>query len=406
MAARHTFAQLGAGTFVAGTRTVLAAPVVVHPTALRVEARRLADLGVPDALDRLAVSADCRVITPYHQALNRLRELARGEARHGSCGVGVGEAVADALAFPEDAVRAGDLRAPAVLTRKLSRQRARALDALAALAGARPDTVAARDERAILEDPGVPQRWIAAAGTVAPAVRDAATLARWLAEAPALVFEGAQGVLLDGDHGLHPHTTWSDCTSRGALDLLARFAPDAEVRRLGVLRTHLPRHGAGPLPTETGDLEGLVGEHNAENRWQGKVRLGWLDAVLLRHALAVNAGVDALVLTHGDLVPRLPAFRLAVAYELPGRAGGPPERVDDLTRWLAAAPPDDLAGRAALTARLARATPIYRSVPATLEAVVAAVEEALGVPVALVSRGPTAADLTAPPRAPGTRKRP
>ena len=91
----HTFAQFGAGSFVPGVRTFLAHPFVLHPTALLVEGDLLRARGVGDIFERLRVSERARVITPFHQAMNRLRELARGEARHGSCGVGVGETVQD-----------------------------------------------------------------------------------------------------------------------------------------------------------------------------------------------------------------------------------------------------------------------------------------------------------------------
>ncbi len=87
----HTFAQFGAGSFVPGVRTFLSRHVIVHPTALLFEGRALEEKGVGDVFSRLRVSEAARVITPFHQAANRLRELARGEARHGSCGVGVGE---------------------------------------------------------------------------------------------------------------------------------------------------------------------------------------------------------------------------------------------------------------------------------------------------------------------------
>lgn len=114
----HTFSQLGAGSFVPGVATHLAHSTVFHPLALHVEARYLADSGVPDGLARVTVSERARVITPFHQAVGRLRELGRGANRHGTCGVGVGETVRDALAHPNDTLLAGDLCRPEVLLRK------------------------------------------------------------------------------------------------------------------------------------------------------------------------------------------------------------------------------------------------------------------------------------------------
>ncbi|MCK6548017.1 adenylosuccinate synthetase, partial [Myxococcota bacterium] len=130
----HTFAQLGAGTF-AGAKTWLSRHVIVHPTALVAEARALEEKGVSGPLATVEVSDRARVVTPFHQALNRLRELARGDARHGSCGAGIGECVADALRHPDDVVTAADLRAPpGVLAPKIERVRARLIGEARALA--------------------------------------------------------------------------------------------------------------------------------------------------------------------------------------------------------------------------------------------------------------------------------
>src|SRR5690606_25177054 len=105
----HTFAQLGAGSFAPGVRTHLGPAFVLHPGGLAVEAARLARVGVPDALERTTIDRRALVISPFQQAAGRLRELLRGRAAHGTCGVGVGEAVADALAGEPAALRAGDL---------------------------------------------------------------------------------------------------------------------------------------------------------------------------------------------------------------------------------------------------------------------------------------------------------
>ena len=215
----HTFAQVGAGAFVPGVRTWLAHPFVLHPTALLVEAEALRAQGVPDALERLGISERARVITPFHQALNRLRELARGEARHGSCGVGVGETVRDALDFPEDTLRAGDLRDVPRLSRVLARVRERKREEARALA--LPDSEPVRRERALLDTDGVSDAWAERAARVAPRVREDGQLGAWMRATRATVFEGAQGVLLDEDWGFHPFTTWSRCTLANALALLA-----------------------------------------------------------------------------------------------------------------------------------------------------------------------------------------
>src|SRR5438034_885069 len=123
---RHTFSQFGAGTL-AGVSTYLAAPVVLHPTALVREAAHLEELGVADPFRTLTVHPRCLVSTWLHQIANQLRELVRGDARHGSCGHGIGETRSYWLQHGHDAVFARDLRDPATLREKLELLRQRFL---------------------------------------------------------------------------------------------------------------------------------------------------------------------------------------------------------------------------------------------------------------------------------------
>lgn len=384
----HTFSQLGAGTFVAGVRTHLARQVVVHPTALLVEAERLRNVGVPDALGRLSVSPDALVITPFHQAAGRLRELARGDARHGSCGVGVGETVADALETAGDAIRMLDLADTPRLRAKLLAVQERKR---AELRGSRSTVSAsaqALDEWRVLEDADVAVRWAAAAQRLLDhgVVVDDAPLAEALRAPGSVVFEGAQGVLLDEWFGFHPHTTWSTCTFAPALELLRDHAYSGRTTRLGVTRSYAVRHGAGPLPSEDAALAQLLPEpHNAPDAWQGAFRRGWLDLVLLRHALEACGGVDAVAMTHLDALARAPTWRAVNAYRT--REG--------TLRRLPLAPTRDLEHQARLTAELFAAEPIHEQPPIGDEPDRARrwlefVERELAAPVAIEAHGPRA----------------
>ncbi|WNG22507.1 adenylosuccinate synthetase [Cystobacter fuscus] len=383
----HTFAQFGAGTFVPGVHTFLAHPFLLHPTALLLEGEALRAQGVGDVFSRLRVSERARVITPFHQAANRLRELARGDSRHGSCGVGVGETVRDALAWPEDAVLAGDLRDVPRLRRKLQRIREREHEELRALGSSLPDSPQVQRERSLFEAEGVIDAWMERAtrletlGLVAPDT----LLARWMAEAPATVFEGAQGVLLDEWRGFHPYTTWSCCTADNALGLIAESGVDLEIERVGVLRGHMVRHGAGPLPTETEELRPLLSEHNTLNDWQGQVRYGWFDAVLARYALDVLGGVDVLAITHLDLLRRLRTWKAAAHYQ------------DSPVTRLAVEPNPSLEGQAALTRWLLHVTPALEEREPRENLVLEHLEQLLGRRVDLVSRGPRAEDVAPSP---------
>jgi adenylosuccinate synthase len=309
---QHTFSQFGSGTFVPGVRTHLANAVVVHPTALRVEAERLAATGIRDALSRLSVDPGCRVTTPFQQAAGRLRELLRGGARHGSCGVGVGETVSDSLAAPELTLRFGELRQPERVRERLAAQRQEKLREFAELAGSNRSASIDR-ELNLLKDATVEERWLPRASEIARAVQlmndDA------LRVEGSIVFEGAQGVLLDEDFGFHPFTTYSRCVPEGARGLLARIGWSRPVETIGVLRSYAVRHGPGPLPTEDAQVAEATAEpHNTVGTWQGAVRKGWLDLVLVDYALRACGVVDALALTHLDALRALAPFRWCERY--------------------------------------------------------------------------------------------
>lgn len=395
----HTFAQLGSGSFVPGVRTHLPRHVVVHPAALLVEARRLERVGVHDALARVSVHRDALAITPFHQAANRLRELARGEGAHGTCGVGVGETVADALAGADDVVRVGDLWDPAALRPRLkrlqARKRAELDEALRALAGRET----AERERQVLEAEDVSEAWLDALAPLCAtrvAVGDAEERAL-LGGSGALVFEGAQGVLLDEWRGFHPHTTWSTCTFENARTVLESIGWDGAVTRMGVLRAYATRHGQGPFPTEDVALRAALPEpHNASTGWQGTFRVGWLDGVLLRYALAACGGADLLAVTHLDRVQPerwrvCGAYRVGAGSEEAGffeRAGGESEGVVGIRLG----PPRDLGYQERLGRALRSVEPVYEELApgAEAEGLLKWVEARAGVPVGLASFGPTA----------------
>jgi adenylosuccinate synthase len=401
----HTFAQFGAGSFVPGVRTHLARTTVIHPLAMLVEARHLARKGVPDVLERTTVSEGARVITPFHQAAGRLRELARGARRHGTCGVGVGEAVRDTLEHPAEALRAADLPRPDVLLRKARRAQERLRAELSEVLRAARASPQAEPELGLMEDADVPSRWVAAVEALGARERvvEEAHLGALLREGVS-VFEGAQGVLLDEWRGFHPHTTWSTCTFDNALELLREHGFDGPLHRLGVLRAFSTRHGEGPFPTEEPALAALLPEpHNDATGWQGTFRVGGFDAVLARYALAACGGVDALALTHLDrLAERWP---VCTAYRAPPglddgsllREAQNPTRVTGLRLGA----PRDLAHQERLTRALATCEPWREELELggtpdeRAERFVAWVEATLGVPVAVTSHGPAARDKRA-----------
>jgi len=361
----HTFAQFGSGTFTPGVRTHLSRFMLVDPLALAAEARHLAEVGVPDALDRLTVDADALLTTPYHRAAGRARELARGTARHGSCGMGIGETMAFSLAHPDEAPRVADCLSPGRLRRRLAVLRDHYRDLFPDAGEQVPDVAGC----------------VAAYTAFAERVRivGGEYLARLL-RAGHVVFEGAQGVLLDEWHGFHPYTTWSTTTFANAETLLAEAG--ATGVRLAVVRAYQTRHGPGPFVTEDPVLTAeLPDAHNGHNRWQGGFRVGHLDLVALRYALDVAGGADELAVTHLDVARRRTDLRVCHAYRIGAT----------LADHLPPGPPGDLARQESLTRRLLTARPVYRPIADPVEEL----REATGLPVVLRSYGPTAADKTA-----------
>lgn len=393
----HTFAQFGAGTFVPGVRTHLSRFVLVDPPALSAEATALATLGVTDVYTRLSIDAAATVVTPFHKVGNRFREVARGSGQHGSVGRGVGETMADRIAFPHQAVTVADLRDPERLRAKFTFFQALKRQEFGAQLALFAGDAALAPEAALLLDPTAPERLAAAYWRFGQRVR--IVTEQYLGKLAAhgdLLFEGAQGVLLDEWHGFHPYTTWSTTTFDNAALLLSEIGYQGEVVRLGVLRGYMTRHGPGPFPTEDRGLTTRFPDpHNTFGRWQGGFRVGWFDTVLARYAMRAARGVDGLVLTNLDRLASVPSVPIATSYDVgvvsPAEADmliGPQEAVRSFRRkpFLS-----DLAYQERLTAVLGRAKIRYETVPTTPD-YVSILERELGAPVVLTSYGPTAAD--------------
>lgn len=399
----HCFAQLGAGALLPGVRTFLSRYMLVDPLALQAEVQALlrccseSDPGV--IYERLFIDPRCVLVTPFHRLMNQLRELLRGPARHGSCGRGVAEAQLDSERRGLPVVRLAQVREPEqlVATLRLLWQVKvdQAEQLLAELPPQHPELPQLRGLLSELRQPHrVPQlakEYAAIFGPRGPVLADTPPPAR------TAVFEGAQGVLLDRDHGFFPHVTPSRTTPANALALLDEWAPAAERVRVGVLRAYATRHGAGPLPTEDAQLAArLPDRHNGADRWQGRFRVGWFDGLLARYALRAAGEVDALVITCLDRLAGLGPLRLADSYHDPERA----QTLHALPAGAAELPElVDLAHRTAQTRRLCAVRPSYRSLPGWAEpglgparAYVEQVAALLAVPIAAVSLGPTAQD--------------
>ena len=382
----HTFAQFGSGTFNPGVRTLLSRFMMIEPYALINEAAHLRGIGVGEALQRLIIDGSCVVITPPQQAANRLRELARGANAHGTCGIGVGEAMADAIERPELVLRARELADRARVATKLRAVREVKVEQLRepmALLGDMPRARQAIDTLTndVWIDVAIDNyAWLAEQISIV----DARAAQQLIRDSHAVIFEGAQGVLLDENHGFHPHTTWSTATCANADALLDEAGFAGERTRLGVLRSYFTRHGPGPFVTEDAALSDRLSEpHNDAGGWQGGFRVGAFDAVATRYALAVAGGVDGIALTHVDRLPLLPPHICTAYATEDGR----------VIRDIPVRRPADLAHQERLTYQLQRCRPVYTPIDVADEAhFIATLERELVVRVVLASHGPTAAD--------------
>lgn len=386
----HTFHQFGSGSFVDGVHTHLASTMMVSPLHLWEEADELAAKGVPDPLGQITIDERALIITPYHQATNRIREALRGDGRHGTCGYGVGEAMSDSIEHPDEAIRAGELRWPQHLARKLEATRQRKLDEFA---NRRTEIIKAGRARDLetLEDCELSQEVIDfyRVFSLMVAIISGDALAGLLASHEHTVFEGAQGVLLDEWYGFHPYTTWSTTTNANADRLIAEAGFDGEVTKLGVLRAYATRHGAGPFPSEHPLLStALADANNPHNPWQEGFRVGHFDQVLARYALDVVGHIDGLVISCLDQLVGLTNWSVCEGY------------CHDSTEFDHIIPSShpDLAYQEKLTQELLESQPILRRIvdgPVTdrhIPGYLARIESMLGVPIRITSTGPRASD--------------
>ncbi len=388
----HTFAQFGSGTFVPGVCTYLSRFMLVDPFALINEEQHLREVGVTDALERLSVDTQALVVTPFARAVNRLKEATRGDARHGSCGMGIGETVFAAKNNADDALVMGDLVEGTLVRKKLRAQQAEMRVAAQRISSATlGESEILREEWNLLHNPDMPeilaQKYLSIAKKFHIVDQD---WARQLCALPGvIIFEGAQGVLLDETYGFPPYHTWSDTTAENANALLDECHFTGTRICLGVLRAYGVRHGPGPFPTESDALMTMPPEyHNGFNEWQREFRLGWFDTVLTRYAIQVSGGIDALAITNVDRLEALAEWKIATSYMLG----------ENKFRNLAAPRGSDEFHQEALTDFLRAALPQYETLSISSDdfahpeqcfahPLIRKIEEELSVPITLLSFG-------------------
>ncbi|MBJ6120216.1 adenylosuccinate synthase [Sphingomonas mollis] len=360
---------------VRGTPSVIGNGVVLDPWALKAEIARLGEQGVHATPDTLRIADNCALILPFHRDLDGLREDASGAGKIGTTRRGIGPAYEDKVG--RRAIRVCDLAHLDDLGPQLDRLTAHH-DALRAGFGEPPI-----DRERLLGE----LREIA--GFVLPFAKP---VWRDLNEARAagkrILFEGAQGVLLDVDHGTYPFVTSSN-TIAGAAAGGSGLGPSGVGFVLGIAKAYTTRVGSGPFPTE---LEDAIGEqlgvrgHEFGTVTGRKRRCGWFDAVLVRQSAAVG-GITGIALTKIDVLDGMDEVKICTGYRLRGETLDyfPSHSADQ-----AAVEPvyETMEGWQGTTAG-ARS---WADLPAQAIKYIRRVEELIRCPVALVSTSPQRAD--------------
>jgi adenylosuccinate synthase len=357
---------LPSGILHEGITCVIGNGVVVDPEALFAEIDEISGAGIHVG-DRLVVSDKAHLILPYHRELDLLSEARRGERKIGTTSRGIGPAYEDKIA--RRGVRVGDLANTGALSEAVRHN----VDARNRLIG---DSV--MDAEQVLAD------LRAAWARMAPWVTDVSLfLSRARAAHRPIMFEGAQGTLLDIDHGTYPYVTSSNATIGGVCTGLG-IPPRAIDGVLGVAKAYTTRVGEGPLPTE---LTGPVGDRLRETGQEfGAVtgrprRCGWYDAVAVRYAVRVN-GLDALALTKLDVLDGMQELQICTSY----RCGGATltEFPGELAQLAACEPVyESMPGWTAPTKGVRR----FGDLPRDAQRYIGRLEELTGVPAAVVSTG-------------------
>jgi adenylosuccinate synthase len=349
-----------------GVTCVIGNGVVVDPKALFAEVDELTRNGI-DVGQRVLISDKAHLILPYHRDLDLLSEARRGERKIGTTSRGIGPAYEDKIA--RRGIRVGDLTDPKGLEQNV-RDNVTARNRLV------HDTT--MDWQVVLDE------LLQHAERLRPMIRDvSALLTDAMRAGQSIMFEGAQGTLLDIDHGTYPYVTSSNASIGGICTGLG-VPPRAIGRVLGVAKAYTTRVGEGPFPTELfGEMGNRLRESGSE---YGAVtgrprRCGWYDAVAVRYAARIN-GLDGLALTKLDVLDGLERIDICTSYNCGGRT---------LTEF-----PSDVG-------QLARCEPVYESMPgwnaptagvrrfdqlpAEARKYIARLEEVSGVRAAIVSTG-------------------
>jgi adenylosuccinate synthase len=352
--------------------------VVVDPTHLLGEIERLEAIGV-EVRSRLFLSESCPLILPFHVELDKAREALRessGAGKIGTTGKGIGPAYEDKVA--RRALRVQDLKHPQRFEAKLRELLELHNVALGGYLKSKP-----------LDGQPIFDHAMAVAEQLKPMLVDVGYRLHAANRAGAnILFEGAQGTLLDIDHGTYPYVTSSNCVAGNAA-AGAGVGPDQLHYILGITKAYTTRVGSGPFPTELPmDVAGSVGHHlSTVGQERGTVtgrprRCGWLDAAALKRSMIIN-GISGVCITKLDVLDGLAEIKICVGYELGGqRIDILPLDADDI---MACKPIyETFAGWSEPTVGLTR----WEQLPVNARRYLERVQQCMDAPIDMVSTGP------------------
>ena len=334
----HKFSQLGSGMFLDKCHTYITENMVINLDNLLVEMEVFSEktgISISDLMDRIHIHENCFVVTPYHKLINKLRELSKGDNRRGTVGTGVSEVkylLAEPKCFPYEpplGLQVKDIFDPYSNNPIIGR-----LEALQSYVR----TFYVKNKHAIWQY--VPKEMkesltMEIAVLLRPnAFFDIASVyiskfkqstqgikfnkciynayeLSFKKDCQSVIFEGSQGLLIDGNYGIKPNTTFLDTTNHFALDI--SYGRDY-ITKIGIAKAFTSRHGLGVFPTETTDVSGRICDNNQdESFWNGKIRFGWFDAVLFRYAQSINQ-VDELYLSSLDKLDSFETIKVCNEY--------------------------------------------------------------------------------------------
>jgi adenylosuccinate synthase len=364
-----------------GVECMIGNGVVLAPDALMTELTMLQEMGVPVA-GRLKISEACTLILPYHIALDKARELARGKKAIGTTGRGIGPAYEDKIS--RRGLKVGDMMDGARFAARLEE-----------VLEYHNFTLKHYFKTDIVDFQKTLDEGLAMAEHIRPMVADVTGLLhKYRAEGKNIMFEGAQGTLLDIDHGTYPYVTSSNPTAGGACTGTGVGPRDLDYI-LGITKAYTTRVGGGPFPTELYDgdkFKDPMGKHMAEvGREIGAStgrprRCGWFDAVSMRRSAEINS-LSGICLTKMDVLDGLETLKIAIGYSMDGKhVDAPPIGADAYEKCT----PEyiEVPGWSETTVGVRK----YEDLPENAKAYIKKIEEVVGVPVDIISTGPDRAD--------------